>query len=318
MKSIFASIPSPDANTWQLGIFQIRFYALFIILGIILAVAVSALRLAKRKGNAGLAIDIGLWAIVFGIVGARFYHVATHLNDYFGTGKDPISALYIWQGGLAIYGGLLFGALGAYIGCRIAGVKFFAYADALVPGLLLAQAVGRWGNYFNNELFGIPTDLPWGLEISVGNPAKPVGLPDSLTYHPTFLYESIWSLLGIAVLLWAEKRFNLQWGRMFGAYLMYYSFGRVFIESIRLDPAYVLFGVRLNVWSAVVGFAIGLIVFVFQGQKHTGIESTIYLPGREPKVTQAESEEAVDETPEEFEYDSAGAPANDALESKPE
>jgi prolipoprotein diacylglyceryl transferase len=310
VKSIFASIPAPVANTWQLGIFQIRFYALFIIVGIVLAVAVSALRISKRKGNAGLSIDIGLWAIVLGIVGARFYHVVTHLNDYFGAGKDPISALYIWQGGLAIYGGLLFGALGAYIGCRIAGVKFFAYADALVPGLLLAQAVGRWGNYFNNELFGIPTDLPWGLEISVGNPAKPVGLPDSLTYHPTFLYESIWSLLGIAVLLWAEKRFNLQWGRMFAAYLMFYSFGRVFIESIRLDPAYVLFGVRLNVWSAVVAFAIGLVIFVVQGQKHTGVESTIYLPGREPKVTEEAEEEIVDASDYEL--------AIDGLESKSE
>jgi prolipoprotein diacylglyceryl transferase len=312
VKSIFASIPAPVANTWQLGIFQIRFYALFIILGIVLAVAVSALRLAKRKGNAGLSIDIGLWAIVLGIVGARFYHVVTHLNDYFGAGKDPISALYIWQGGLAIYGGLLFGALGAYIGCRIAGVKFFAYADALVPGLLLAQAVGRWGNYFNNELFGIPTDLPWGLEISVGNPAKPVGLPDSLTYHPTFLYESIWSLLGIAVLLWAEKRFNLQWGRMFAAYLMFYSFGRVFIESIRLDPAYVLFGVRLNVWSAVVAFAIGLVIFVVQGQKHTGIESSIYLPGREPKP--AEERDLAEDVVDESDYELA----TDALESKSE
>jgi len=310
VKSIFASIPAPVANTWQLGIFQIRFYALFIIVGIVLAVAVSALRISKRKGNAGLSIDIGLWAIVLGIVGARFYHVVTHLNDYFAAGKDPISALYIWQGGLAIYGGLVFGALGAYIGCRIAGVKFFAYADALVPGLLLAQTVGRWGNYFNNELFGIPTDLPWGLEISVGNPAKPVGLPDSLTYHPTFLYESIWSLLGIAVLLWAEKRFNLQWGRMFAAYLMFYSFGRVFIESIRLDPAYVLFGVRLNVWSAVVAFAIGLVIFVVQGQKHTGVESTIYLPGREPKVTEEAEEEIVDESDYEL--------AIDGLESKSE
>jgi prolipoprotein diacylglyceryl transferase len=312
VKSIFASIPAPVANTWQLGIFQIRFYALFIIVGIVLAVAVSALRLAKRKGNSGLSIDIGLWAIVIGILGARLYHVATHLNDYFGAGKDPISALYIWQGGLAIYGGLLFGALGAYIGCRIAGVKFFAYADALVPGLLLAQAVGRWGNYFNNELFGLPTDLPWGLEISVGNPAKPVGLPDSLTYHPTFLYESIWSLLGIAVLLWAEKRFNLQWGRMFAAYLMFYSFGRVFIESIRLDPAYVLFGVRLNVWSAVVAFAIGLVLFVVQGQKHTGIESSIYLPGREPKP--AEEQDLAEDVVDESDYELA----TDALESKSE
>lgn len=315
MKSIFASIPAPTSNTWQLGIFQIRFYALFIILGIIMAVLVSAMRLAKRKGNAGLSIDIGLWAIVIGIIGARVYHVATHLNDYFGDGKDPLSALYIWQGGLAIYGGLLFGALGAYIGCRIAGVKFFAYADALVPGLLLAQAIGRWGNYFNNELFGLPTDLPWGLELNVDNPAKPVGLPDSLTYHPTFLYESLWSLLGIAVLIWAERRFKLQWGRMFAAYLMYYSFGRIFIESIRLDPAYVLFGVRLNVWSAVVGFAIGLAIFVVQGRNHTGFEQSIYLPGRKPKV----AEESEDETNgKEFADESDYELATDGLDSKPE
>jgi prolipoprotein diacylglyceryl transferase len=296
---VIASLPSPSVSDIAVGPFIIRFYALFIILGIVLAIIVSALRLQQRAAKAGVAIDIAIWTVPIGIIGARFYHVATHLNDYFGAGKNPVSVFYVWEGGLAIYGGLLFGALGAYIGARQAGIKFFAYADALVPGLLLAQAVGRWGNYFNSELFGQPTTLPWGLEIPMSNPAYPVGLPDGELFHPVFLYESIWSLLGIAVLLFIEKRFNLQWGKLFAAYLVYYSLGRVFIESIRLDPAYVLFGLRTNVWSAIAGIVVGLVLFVYLGRKHTGLEQSIFLPAKPLASSDAEftaGDEAVEET----------------------
>jgi prolipoprotein diacylglyceryl transferase len=285
---VIASLPSPSVSDIAVGPFIIRFYALFIILGIVLAIIVSALRLQKRGAKAGIAVDIAIWTVPIAIIGARFFHVATHLNDYFGEGKNPLSVFFVWEGGLAIYGGLLFGALGAYIGARQAGIKFFAYADALVPGLLLAQAVGRWGNYFNNELFGQPTSLPWGLEIQQSNPAYPVGLPAGELFHPVFLYESIWSLLGIAVLLVVEKRFNLQWGKVFAAYLVYYSLGRVFIESIRLDPAYVVLGLRTNVWSAIIGILVGIVLFVYLGRKHTGIEQSIFLPAKPSATSDAD------------------------------
>ena len=161
MSGLLASIPSPSFNDFTIGVVTIRLYALFIILGIILAIVVSSLRLKSRGVSGGVAIDVAIWAVPFGIIGGRFFHVLTHLNDYFGAGKDPITALYLWEGGLAIYGALIFGALGAYLGARSAGIKFMAYADAVAPGLLLAQAVGRWGNYFNQELFGTPTTAPW-------------------------------------------------------------------------------------------------------------------------------------------------------------
>jgi prolipoprotein diacylglyceryl transferase len=285
---LFASLPSPSVSDIAVGPFIIRFYALFIILGIVLAIIVSAIRLQKRGAKAGVAIDIAIWTVPIAIVGARLFHVFTHFNDYFGAGKNPASVFYVWEGGLAIYGGLIFGALGAYIGARQSGIKFFAYADALVPGLLLAQAVGRWGNYFNNELFGQPTTLPWGLEILPTNPAYPVGLPEGELFHPVFLYESLWSLLGIAVLLFLEKRLNLQWGKLFAAYLVYYSVGRAFIETIRLDPAYVLFGLRTNVWSAIVGIIVGVVLYVYLGRKHTGLEQSIFLPAKPLASSDAE------------------------------
>jgi prolipoprotein diacylglyceryl transferase len=201
----------------------------------------------------------------------------------------------LWEGGLAIYGALIFGALGAYIGAQVdikagnkvlipsAGIKFLSFADALVPGLLAAQALGRWGNYFNVELFGEPTDLPWGLEVPYANQAYPIGLPEGILFHPTFLYESLWSLLGIAVLLLLEARFNLRWGRMFGLYLIWYSVGRFFIEGMRLDPSEVILGLRTNQWSAILGFLVGLAILVYQNSKHSGVETTGYLPGRGPR-----------------------------------
>jgi prolipoprotein diacylglyceryl transferase len=239
--------------------------------------------------EAGLAIDIAIWAVPMGIIGGRLFHVGTHLNDYFGPGKDWTAMFRLWEGGLAIYGAIIFGSLGAYIACQVdikalkiesAGIRFLSFADALVPGLLAAQALGRWGNYFNNELFGAPTDLPWGILIPSFNESYPLGLPEGLAFHPTFLYESLWSLLGIAVLLIAEKRFNLRWGRMFAAYLIWYSIGRFFIESIRLDPSDVFFGLRTNQISALVGVLVGLALFMIQRARHTGIETTGYLPGR--------------------------------------
>jgi prolipoprotein diacylglyceryl transferase len=303
--SVFYSIPSPTVSSFTLGPITVHYYALFILAGIVVATVVTAGRMKARGMEAGLAIDIAIWAVPFGIIGGRLFHVATHLSDYFGPGRDWTSMFRLWEGGLAIYGAIIFGSIGAYIACQVdikalkiesAGIRFLSFADALVPGLLAAQALGRWGNYFNNELFGAPTDLPWGLEISSFNPSYPLGLPEGLTFHPTFLYESLWSLLGVVILLLLEQRFNLRWGRMFALYLMWYSFGRFFIEGIRLDPSDVVLGLRTNQISALVGLLLGLALFMIQRARHTGIETTGYLPGRSNKQLAAAPSASADES----------------------
>ena len=295
ISGIVTAIPSPDVSFIELGPFRIHFYALFILTGIILALLLTESRLRSRGGESGVALDISLWAIPSGILGGRFFHVITHPNDYFFAGADLFAVFRIWEGGLAIYGALLFGALGAFIGARQAGIKFTAYLDAVAPGVLLAQAIGRWGNYFNNELFGLPTNLPWGLEIASSNPAYPAGLPDGVLFHPTFLYESIWSLAGVALLLAADKRFNLRWGKMIGLYLIYYSIGRIWVEAIRIDPSEMLLGLRINIWSAIAGIVVGLAVLVIQSRRHTGLETSVYRPGKEPKALVEEAESSVSE-----------------------
>ncbi|NBW73091.1 MAG: prolipoprotein diacylglyceryl transferase [Microbacteriaceae bacterium] len=296
-------IPEPTISNFQVGPFVIHFYALLILLGIIVATIWTSARMKKRGMDPGLAIDIAIWAVPFGIIGGRAFHVLTHIEDYFGPGKNWQDVFKIWEGGLAIYGALIFGAIGAYIACQVdikplrirsAGIRFFSFADALVPGLLAAQAIGRWGNYFNRELFGEPTDLPWGLYVSPANPSYPLGFDtlirdEPLLFHPTFLYESLWSILGIVALLLLERRFNLRWGKLFSLYLIWYGIGRFFIESIRMDSADVFLGLRTNQWSALVGVLIGLLIYVLQTSRHTGIETTGYLPGRswEPQEKKA-------------------------------
>jgi hypothetical protein len=309
--SVFFSIPSPTVSSFTVGPLTIHYYALFILAGIIVATVITSGRMKARGMEAGLAIDIAIWAVPFGIVGGRLFHVATHLSDYFGPGRDWTSMFRLWEGGLAIYGAIIFGSIGAFIACQVdikalkiesAGIRFLSFADALVPGLLAAQALGRWGNYFNNELFGAPTDLPWGLEISSFNPSYPLGLPEGLTFHPTFLYESLWSLLGIAVLLLLEQRFNLRWGRMFALYLMWYSLGRFFIEGIRLDPSDVILGLRTNQVSALVGLLLGFALLMIQRSRHTGEETTGYLPGRSNRqLAEATATDSPDTLPTEAE-----------------
>jgi prolipoprotein diacylglyceryl transferase len=281
---IFSAIPSPEVSYIELGPLRVHFYALCILAGIVLALILTESRLRARGAEAGVALDISLWAIPFGILGGRFFHVLTHPDDYFFPGADLLAIFRIWEGGLAIYGALILGSVGAYIGARSAGIKFTSYLDAVAPGVLLAQAIGRWGNYFNNELFGTPTDLPWGLEIPSSNPAYPAGLPDGVLFHPTFLYESIWSLTGVALLLAADRRFNLRWGKMLGLYLIYYSVGRVWIEAIRIDPSEIVFGLRINIWSAIIGISVGLAILVIQSRRHPGQEPTVYRPGRQPST----------------------------------
>ncbi|SIT75465.1 prolipoprotein diacylglyceryl transferase [Microbacterium sp. RU33B] len=281
--TVVASIPSPPVSSFQIGPFTLHIYALCIITGIIAAALLTNRRLTRRGAEPWVVLDICLLAVPLAIVGARIYHVLTHWGFYFGEGANPWSAFFIWEGGIAIYGALIGGAIGAWLGCRWTGIRFTAFADALAPGLLLAQAIGRFGNWFNQELFGLPTDVPWGLEIDYPNSAWPVGLPEGTLFHPTFLYEVIWNVFGVAVLLWAGRRFLLQWGRLFGLYLIWYSAGRIVWESIRLDPSDIILGIRTNVWAAIIGVVLGLVILIVQKKRHTGLEPSPYVPGREWK-----------------------------------
>jgi prolipoprotein diacylglyceryl transferase len=291
---VFTSIPSPEISFIDIGPLRIHFYALFILAGIFLATLLANFRLNRRGAENWVILDIAIWAVPFGIVGGRIFHVLTHPNDYFSPGADPLAPFRIWEGGMAIFGAVLLGAVGVWIGSKQAGLRFWSVADAIAPGLLLAQAIGRLGNYFNSELFGQPTDLPWGLEISSRNPAFPIGLPEGTLFHPTFLYEMLWNLLGVAILLIVDSRFKLRWGRLFALYLMIYSFGRGWIETIRIDPSEIVFGIRINVWSAILAFIVGFVLFVWQGRMHPGDEPSVWIAGREP-VTAAKP--AVNEKP---------------------
>ena len=282
--------PSPEWSFFDVGPFRIHAYALCILAGIIAATVLTSRRLTSRGGEPGVVLDIILWAVPLGIVGARIYHVLTHPGDYFYAGADLLRTLYIWEGGNAIFGALLGGAVGAYIGCRLSGIRFWAFADALAPGMLVAQAMGRLGNWFNHELFGLPTTLPWGLQIETTNPAYPVGLPAGTLFHPTFLYEMIWNVIGVAVILLLERRLTLRWGKAFGVYLIWYGLGRSFFESIRVDPSEIYFGIRTNVWAAYAAILIGLVILIVQSRRHTGTPVSAYRPGREWKGPDAEVE----------------------------
>lgn len=288
---VAASIPSPPAE-WasiSLGPVTIHAYALCILAGIILALLLTQKRFVSFGGHADAVWDIAIWAIPFGIIGGRLYHVVSSPDAYFGPDGDPVRALYIWQGGLGIWGAVALGAVGAWIGARRAGVQLSAFADAAAPGLLLAQAVGRLGNWFNQELFGAPTTLPWGLEIDADNPNFPPDQDPGTLFHPTFLYELLWNLAGVALLLLLARRFRLRGGRMFWLYAAYYTLGRVWIEALRIDDAEMvtLFGVtqRLNVWTSITVFLVALAILIMLAVRRGPADAPkVYLPGREPQA----------------------------------
>ncbi|WP_029430379.1 prolipoprotein diacylglyceryl transferase [Blastococcus sp. URHD0036] len=248
--TVLASIPSPSQGVWDLGPFPVRAYALCIIAGILLACWITEKRWVARGGRPGEVLDIAVWAVPFGIIGGRIYHVITTPQPYFGEGGEPLKAFAIWEGGLGIWGAIAFGGVGAWIACRKMGIPLPVFADAIAPGLLVAQAVGRLGNWFNQELFGGPTDLPWGLEIAPR--FRPEAYLDVATFHPTFLYELLWDLAAAAVVIWADRRFRLGHGRAFALYVALYCAGRLWIELLRTDPANEFFGIRLNVFTCVV------------------------------------------------------------------
>ncbi|MEH1126034.1 prolipoprotein diacylglyceryl transferase [Micromonospora sp. CPCC 206061] len=267
-----AAIPSPSTAIWHLGPIPVRAYALCIILGIAVACAVTEVRLRRRGGPQWAVLDIALWAVLFGMVGARLYHVITSPQDYFGAGGEPIRALYIWEGGLGIWGAVAGGVLGGWLAARQLGIPFAVVADAAAPALPLAQAVGRIGNWFNNELYGGHTDLPWGLNVHQMDPENPgEALKDQNgdpilepggPFHPAFLYEALWNVGVAGVVIWADRKWKLGKGRAFALYVMAYTVGRFWIELMRTDEANKILGVRLNVITSVVVFLGALIYFL--------------------------------------------------------
>ncbi len=275
-----ASIPSPSQGVWHIGAFPVRGYALAIIVGILIAITVGDRRLQARGGAPGAMADIAFWAVPFGIIGGRIYHVITTPEPYFGKGGDPVEALMIWKGGLGIWGAIAFGGLGAFIAARRLGMWTPPIADAVAPGLALAQAAGRWGNWFNQELYGKATDLPWALEIDASN--RPDATPDVATYHPTFLYESLWCLGVAALVIWADRRFQLGHGQAFWLYVAAYCVGRFWIEALRVDTAEHIFGLRLNIFTSLILFA-GSVAYLTWSRRHfSSREPSVYRSGNAP------------------------------------
>lgn len=239
----------------HLGPVPLRAYALMIVAGIIVAVVVTARRLRARGVDPVVASEAAYWAVPFGIVGARIYHVISSPEAYFGKDGDLGAVLEVWNGGLAIWGAVAGGALGAWIACRRMNVPFGLFADAVAPGLALAQAIGRWGNWFNQELYGRATDLPWAVRI---DPAHQM-IPGVSTYHPTFLYESLWNLAVAGLLLLVDRRSRLGRGRLFFLYVALYTTGRLWIEALRIDTAEKILGLRVNIWVSIVVLLLALL-----------------------------------------------------------
>jgi prolipoprotein diacylglyceryl transferase len=276
--ALATSIPSPDQSVWHLGPLPIRAYALCILVGIFVAMWVGDRRWVARGGERGLVYDVAVWAVPLGIIGGRLYHVLTDWPTYFGDGGSGVGgAIAIWQGGLGIWGAIALGTVGAWIGCRRHGVPLPPFTDALAVGVPLAQAIGRFGNWFNQELFGKPTDLPWGLEI---DPAlRPSGYEQFATFHPTFLYEALW-LVGVAGLVaWADRRWTLGHGRAFALYVAAYCVGRLGMEMLRIDPATQVSGIRINVFTSVVVGIGAVVYFVVSARTRPGRESPDALRG---------------------------------------
>jgi prolipoprotein diacylglyceryl transferase len=281
-----AFIPSPSQGVVHLGPIPLRGYAFCIIIGVFVAVWLGNRRWLARGGKANTVADISVWAVPFGLIGGRLYHVITDYELYFTDGKDWVDAFKIWQGGLGIWGAIALGALGAWIGCRRRGIALPAYADAIAPGIALAQAIGRWGNWFNQELFGKPSDLPWALKIDAEH--RPDMTPDAATYQPTFLYESLWCV-GVALLvIWADRRFKLGHGRVFALYVAAYTVGRFWIEYLRVDDTHHILGLRFNDWTAIVLFAAAVLYLVLSARNRPGREATVEPAGADGPAASAD------------------------------
>ncbi|MFN2560428.1 MAG: prolipoprotein diacylglyceryl transferase [Jatrophihabitans sp.] len=293
-----ASIPSPSHSVWHLGPLPIRAYALCIIAGILVAIWLTTRRWVERRGNPDHVWDIAGWAIVLGILGGRIYHVLTDPELYFSAGRHPIDAVKIWDGGLGIWGAIALGAVGAWIGCRRRNISLAVFADAAVPGVVFAQAIGRWGNWFNNELYGRATNLPWKLQIhcldiDVGHATNCPGTNSTVLgyFHPTFLYESLWDVaVGVALLL-IDRRLRLGRGNVMALYVMGYTVGRAWIEAMRTDHANHFLGLRLNDWTSLVVFLGGLAWFISHDGFKAERESSPYPNEPDPEPAEVSADE---------------------------
>ncbi|MDQ2755884.1 MAG: prolipoprotein diacylglyceryl transferase [Actinomycetota bacterium] len=273
-------LPSPTSGVWHLGFFPVRGYAMCILAGIVVAVWITQKRLADRGGREGLALDISAWAVPFGILGGRIYHLITSPQAYFGEGGHPLDALKIWNGGLGIWGAVALGAVGALIGCRRHGISLAVFGDCAAPGILVAQGIGRWGNWFNNEIYGGRTDLPWGLQVyqwdsSAGHAVLDAsGQPVVLgVFQPTFLYESLFVLALALAIVVLDRRVPLRPGQVLALYIAGYPLGRVVLEFMRTDDANHILGLRVNVWVSLIVFLLGAAMFVFFGRRSRPAET---------------------------------------------
>jgi len=268
--TILANIPSPPQGVWHLGPVPIRAYALCIIVGILVALWITSRRYRARGGNTEVVWDAAIVAIPAGIVGGRLYHVITDHEKYFGPGRNPWSALNVSAGGLGIWGAVALGTLGVWLLLRRKGIALAPFADAAAPGVVLAQGIGRLGNWFNQELYGRPTDVPWALDIYYRVDPEGRFAPVSghstgevvASVHPTFLYELIWNVLVFALLIWADRRFRLGHGRVFALYVAGYTLGRFGVELMRADEATRILGLRVNTWVSAILFVVALVCFL--------------------------------------------------------
>jgi prolipoprotein diacylglyceryl transferase len=254
------SIPSPgDPFLINSGPIHARWYGLLLALGVLIAGWIARKEFRRRSIDPELAYSIAVWAVPFGLVGARLYHV---LTDWDAFRHDLSQVPAIWNGGLSIFGAVLGGMLGTWIGARRCGLRFWVVADCIAPGLILAQALGRWGNYFNQELYGKPTDRPWGLEIDPAHRIAPY--QGSSTFQPMFLFESILNLIVFGILIWFIRRYwnRVPAGTVFALYVMLYNAYRVPLETLKVDTADIFLGQRVNVWVSAILFLVGLIAFV--------------------------------------------------------
>jgi prolipoprotein diacylglyceryl transferase len=253
-----ASIPSPPDSTLDIGPLHIHIYGLLLAIGVVVATRIAMLQWERHGGKRSDILDIAVVVVIAGVIGARLYHVATDYQRFEG---NWVEALRIWRGGLSIWGVMIGGAIGVVVMTRIKHLDTIGVLDAIVPGLLVAQGIGRWGNWFNQELFGKPTDLPWGLQIDLAK--RPPGYERYATFHPTFLYESLYVFAAAVVLLWADRRFRMRRGQALSLYFVVYCFGRFFFENLRIDPAHVVAGMRVNAWVSLLGFILGSAAFVW-------------------------------------------------------
>lgn len=327
---VLAYIPSPAQGVWQIGPFPLRAYALCIILGIVVAIWWGERRWRERGGQPGAILDVAMFAVPFGLIGGRLYHVATDWQKYFGADGHPIDALKIYQGGLGIWGAVFLGGVGAWIGCRVYRIPLPALGDAIAPPVLLAQAIGRLGNYFNQELYGRETDLPWGLEIYLRfdddgklDPMNGVstGVVDKVV-HPTFLYELLWNLLIVVLLVQIDKRYRIGHGRLFALYVAGYCVGRFFVELMRADEATKIAGIRINSFTSALVFLAAVAYFVLATKGRETAEQLQPSTGSRPWPWQiaalraAAAEQATAETSDAASADEDAAQQRDAVTDK--